>query len=158
RNLDEVKAWMMPELSKGAMEVALVGDMDIEATIAAVAQTLGALPPRNAKPALDERRKVKFPAQPFDKDYTILSEIPKRDRPVYWPTTDGREIHRNRRLTMLGEVLSDRLRVKVREELGDAYSPGAGSAANDTYPGYGYMIAGVTIDPPRAKQVADIIA
>src|SRR6185436_6978608 len=38
-----------------------------------------------------------------------------------------------------------------------AYSPGAGSSASDTYPGYGYMIAGVTIDPPRAKQVADII-
>jgi zinc protease len=157
RTLEEAKAWVKPELSRGAMEVALVGDMDIEATIAAVAQTLGALPPRQPKPTLDDRRNVKFPAQPFAKDYSIVTEIPKGEVRVYWPTTDGREIRRARRLNMLGEVFSDRLRVKVREELGDAYSPGAGSSASDVYPGYGYMQAGVSIDPPRAKQVADII-
>src|SRR6185436_20938897 len=107
--------------------------------------------------ALDELRTVKFPTQPFSRDFEIPTEIPKGVVVAYWPTTDGREIHRTRRLGMLGEVFSDRLRIKVREELGDAYSPGAGSSAGDLYPGYGYIQAGVTIDPPRAKQVADII-
>jgi zinc protease len=139
------------------MEVAIVGDIDLDTTIAAVAQTLGALPKREPKPELAERKKVKFPEKPFTKEYSIVTEIPKGEVRLYWPTTDGREIHRARRMNMLAEVLSDRLRVKVREELGDAYSPGAGSAAGDLYPGYGYMLAGVTIDPPRAKQVADII-
>jgi len=53
--------------------------------------------------------------------------------------------------------LSDRLRKKVREEFGDAYSPGAGSQPSDIYPGYGFMLASVEIDPPRAKTVADMI-
>ncbi len=157
RNLDEVKSWVTPELARGAIEVAIVGDIHLETTIDAVARTLGALPPRQPKPSLDELRRVRFPAQPIEKTYRIDTEIPKGTVALYWPTTDGREIRRARRLNMLSEVFNDRLRIKVREELGDAYSPGSGSAASDIYPGYGYMQANVTIDPPRAKEVAEII-
>ncbi len=157
RTLAEAKAWIMPELASGPMEIALVGDLDLEATIAAVAQTLGALPQRGPHVAHDSARAVKFPAQPFDRRFAIETEIPKGTLRLFWPTTDGRDIRRARRLSMLGEVFNDRLRVKVREELGDAYSPGAGSSASDVYPGYGYMLAAVEIDPPRAQQVADII-
>ncbi len=157
RTLDEVKAWVTPELAKGAIEVAMVGDLEVDATIDAVARTLGALPTREARPSLDELRKVKFPSEPFARTFAIETDIPKGTVAIYWPTTDGRDIRRTRRLGMLGEVFSDRLRIKVREELGDAYSPGAGSSASDLYPGYGYMQASVTVDPPRAQQVADII-
>ncbi|MES2693670.1 MAG: insulinase family protein [Verrucomicrobiota bacterium] len=157
RNLDEVKAWVTPELARGAIEVAIVGDIDIDATIDAVAKTFGALPKRDPRPELAEARQVKFPDAPFTKEYVISTEIPKGNVAIYWPTTDGREVTRNRRLNMLGELFSDRLRIKIREELGDAYSPGAGSNASDLYPGYGYIQAGVSIDPPRAQKVADII-
>jgi zinc protease len=157
RNLAEAKAWVTPELAHGAMEVAIVGDIDLEETIAAVGQTLGALPKRAPRPDLAAAKQVKFPERPFLKEYTIATEIPKGNVLLYWPTSDGRDIHRARRLNMLSEVLSDRLRIKVRQELGDAYSPGAGSAASDLYPGYGYLQANVTVDPPRAAKVADII-
>ena len=157
RNLDEVKAWLAPALARGALEVAIVGDIDVEATVAAVAATLGALPPREPRPAFTELRRVQFPAEPFARDFTVATEIPKGEVALYWPTTDGRDIRRARRLNLLAEVFSDRLRVKVRQEMGEAYSPGAGSLAGDLYPGYGYIQARVTIDPPRARQVADII-
>lgn len=157
RNLDEVKAWVTPELRHGAIEIAIVGDFDPEAAISAVAQTLGALPRRSPKPALEELRRVRFPAEPFTREYQIDTEIPKGTVALYWPTTDGRDVRVARRLNLLSEVFNDRLRIKVREELGDAYSPGSGSAASDVYPGYGYMQASVTIDPPRARQVADVI-
>lgn len=157
RNLDESKAWLAPELARGAIEIAIVGDIDIDATIYAVARTLGALPKREARPELADRKQVKFPAQPFSKEYTIVTEIPKGNVVLYWPTTDGREVKLNRRMNMLGEVFSDRLRIKVREELGDAYSPNAGNNASDVYPDYGYMQAGITIDPPRAQKVAEIV-
>ncbi len=157
RNLDEVRAWVSPELAHGYIEVAIVGDIDIEGTIDAVARTLGALPQREPRQPLEELRKVKFPSTPFSRSFAIPTEIPKGVIAIYWPTTDGMEIHRTRRLSLLGLVLSDRLRVKVREELGDAYSPGAGNNASDTYPDYGYMIANVTIDPPRAQFIADAV-
>jgi zinc protease len=158
RNLEEVKAWVMPELARGALEIAIVGDMDVDATIAAVAQTLGALPKREPKPELPEAKQVTFPSDPFVREYKIDTEIPKGVVALYWPTTDGREVERARRLNMLSEIFSDRLRIKVREELGDAYSPGVGSSASDIFPGYGYIQSSVTVDPPRAQQVANIIA
>ena len=158
RNLDEVKAWVGPQLARGAIEVALVGDLDLEATITAVARTLGALPKRDPRPALDELRKVSFAAAPFDREFAIDTEIQKADVRLYWPTTDGRDIRRARRLSLLAEVLSDRLRLKIREELGDAYSPGAGSNAGELYLGYGYILAGTTVEPAKTKKIADVIA
>jgi zinc protease len=140
------------------MEVAIVGDFDLDATIAAVAKTLGALPKRNPRPALEELRQVKFPAEPFRKDYTIASEIPKGTVVLYWPTTDSSDISRDRRLSILADVLTDRLRVKVREELGDTYGFSAGNNSSDIYRGYGYLAANVLVDPPKAQAMTDIIA
>ncbi len=157
RTLAEVKAWLAPQLASGALELALVGDLDIDASIAAAARTLGALPARAPRPALTAERRVKFPDQSFAKNYTVPTEIPKGVIVIYWPTTDANEIHRTRRLTLLGEVLSDRLRVKVREELGGAYSPGAGSQPSDTYTDYGFMVANVTVDPAKAAEIADVV-
>ncbi|MEX2044709.1 MAG: insulinase family protein, partial [Opitutus sp.] len=121
RNLGEVRAWIGPDLERGPIEIAIVGDIDPEATIGAVARTLGALPEREARRDWEELRAVKFPAKPLSLAYRITTEIPKGTIALYWPTTDGLEIHRARRMHLLAGVLSDRLRLKVREELGDAY-------------------------------------
>ena len=157
RNLDETRAWLTPELTHGAIELAIVGDLDIDATIDAVAKTLGALPARGPKPELAALRKVSFPAQPFTKDYSIVTEIPHSLIRVYWPTTDGMAAPRARRLNLLGEIVSDRLRVKIREGIAAAYSPQAGSFASDTFPGYGYILTHVEVDPPVAASVTELI-
>lgn len=65
RNLVEAKAWLAAQLAHGALEVSLVGDLEIEAAIAAVAQTLGALPPREPKPALAALKKSPSPRRPL---------------------------------------------------------------------------------------------
>jgi len=87
----------------------------------------------------------------------VPTEIPKGIVAIYWPTTDSRDVKVARRLSLLGEVFADRLRIKVREELGGAYSPGAGNSSSDTYHGYGYMMANVTVDPERAGEIADVV-
>ncbi|MDP3073902.1 MAG: insulinase family protein [Opitutaceae bacterium] len=157
RSTAEVRAWLAPQLARGAIEIAIVGDLDPEAAIDAVARTFGALPVRDARPALDELRRVAFPREPFAKDYAVATEIQKSEVRVYWPATDSRDIRRTRRLNLLASVLTDRLRLKIREELGDAYSPGAGLSASDVYPGYGYLLAGTTVEPAKAKLVTDTI-
>ena len=154
RTLEEVRAWLAPQLADGAIEVAVAGDLDGDATVAAVAQTLGTLPPRAPKPELTEARQVHFPA-PFAKDYAVPTEIPKGLVTLYWPTTDARDVKIARRLGLLAEILSDRLRVRVREEMGEAYSPGAFSAPSDTYTHYGFMLSQITVDPAQARKVAD---
>lgn len=157
RNFEELKDWLTPQLEQGPLEVGLVGDLDLETAIAAAARTIGALPARGQKPALMELKKVAFPKEPFAKDYTIDSEIPKGALQLYWPTDDGLDPHRNRRLTLLAAVLNDRLRVKVREEIGATYSPRAGSNASDTFPGYGYISASIDVDPPAAAKMAELV-
>jgi zinc protease len=157
RNLEEVKAWLTPQLMHGALEVVLVGDLDIDAAIAGAAKTIGALPPREPKPALAELKKVKFPAEPFTKNYVIESEIPKATVLLYWPTDDAFDVRHHRRTNMLETILNDRLRVKVREELGGSYSPHAEDRASDTFPGYGYIAASIDVDPSSAQKISDLV-
>jgi zinc protease len=154
---DEVRAWLAPQFATGAIEIAIVGDFDTDATIAAVARTLGALPKREAKPALEAERHVTIPP-PQALRYEIPTEIPKGGIAFYWPTTDDRDVHVYRGLILLGGILSDRLRVQIREKLGDSYAPQAGSTSSDTYRDYGFMKAFVTIDPAKAKLLDETIA
>jgi zinc protease len=71
---------------------------------------------------------------------------------VAWPTTDFYDIGRTRRLGMLGQVLDERMRVRIREELGDAYSPYAYRYASEAYAGSGYILAQVGVAPEKAEE------
>ena len=157
RNLDELKAWLTPQFARGPIEVAIVGDIDREAALAAVSQTFGALPGRKKKPAYDEARMVAKIAEPIARQYTFESEIPKALVRLYWPARDARDVKFSRRIRLLTEVLTDRLRVKIREEMGGTYSPNAGADLSETYPGYGYLIADATVAPDQTRTVADAI-
>jgi zinc protease len=157
RKLEETRAWMTPQLKRGAIEVAIVGDLDLEAAIQAVAKTLGALPAREPRPDFTAERAVSMPAKPLTGSYVVDTKIPKAVLEVDWPTTDAMEAKVSRRLNMLAEVLNDRLRVKVREQLGNAYSPQAGSRPSQTYTGYGFISARITVDPAQAQKVKEVV-
>lgn len=155
RTLAELRAWLLPQLASGPVEIAIVGDLDPEATIDAVARTFGALPPRASVDSTEKPRPVSFPAQPFNQRYTIASQIQKGLVALYWPTTDGMDPRRARRLSLLASVYSDRLRLKIREEMGGSYSPRAQSNASDTYAGYGYLSTQIDVAPAEADKVAE---
>ena len=53
------------------------------------------------------------------------TEVPQALVMIWTPTTDGHEAATRRQLGMLTSVVSDRLRLVVREKLGDSYSPSA---------------------------------
>jgi zinc protease len=56
-------------------------------------------------------------------------------------------------LNILAEIVSERLRLRVREKLGAAYSTGAFSWPSRTYPGYGLFIIYI----PLAPEALDIV-
>jgi zinc protease len=155
RSLDELKAWLAPEFARGPIEIAIVGDIDPEATVAAVAQTFGALPQRGTKPAHTDTRQVSKLAEPVARQYSVTTEIPKAVIRLYWPATDARDIKLTRRLRLLAEVFADRLRVEIREKMGGTYSPNAGADLSDTFPGYGWLIADATVAPDQTRAIAD---
>tara|TARA_R110000850_G_scaffold55877_10_gene132043 strand:+ start:1582 stop:4416 length:2835 start_codon:yes stop_codon:yes gene_type:complete len=154
----DAREWLGPELDAAYCEVTLVGSFDLNNAISLVAGTLGNLPERaTKKPAYSEERLVSFPAS-TGQEFEFESEIPKAMAVVQWPTGDIYDIEKSRRLSMLAAILSDRLRIKVREELGDAYSPFAHNLPSDTWTDYGYLFASVTVAPDQAEAVTQVIS
>ena len=157
RNLAELKAWLTPALTRDYLEVSVVGDFEPAAALEAVRKTLGALPERvAAKPDYAKERRIDFPA-PQTKDLPFSTEIPKAVAALYWPTGDMLDIRRTRRLSLLAAILDDRLRLKVREELGETYSPACYHVANDTFTGYGYMTAMIECKPEQSGALAKLV-
>lgn len=156
--MEDVKGWLSGPLASGYLEITVVGDIDPDTVIAELSATFGNLPERAAeKPAFTEARQVQFPRNAEAKTFAFKTSIPKAMSLVYWPTTDIFDIERTRRIGMLGSILDDRLRLKIREELGDAYSPFAHNLPSDAFENFGYLFAAVTVDPGQAEKVAGVI-
>ena len=74
---------------------------------------------------------------------------------VAYPTEDFWEIKRTRRLSVLGDVFSEKLRERIRENLGVSYSPHAFNRSSRAYVGYGFLQAAVYADPKISALVVD---
>ena len=133
-------------LARGAIEVALAGDLDEDAAIAAVAATLGALPQREAafNPRTDNRARS-FTATRGQRVLTHKGEPDQALLQWYWPTTDDSDLGETLRLDLLSRIVRLELTDRLREELGQAYSPSAGSQPSHYYPGYGVFIIGASV-------------
>ena len=158
---DDISTWISPALKNGYLELSLVGDLEVEQTLPILARTIGALPKRAAnKPGYEELRTLSnLPKPPLSKRYTFESRIPTGMALVTWKATgmDKDNIGTTRRLSILSTILSNRMREKLREELGEAYSPYAGAQLSDTYKGLGYLLAVSPGKPEQAERVGKII-
>ena len=148
--LDDAKRWLTPELTKGYLELTIVGDFEIDKILPDLLATFGALPSRAAAPpALPEARKIQFPNAPAAKTFTYESKIPQGIATTLWKTVGIRGNQREfRRLNILGEIYGDRLREEIREKLGASYSPNAGASGSDALEDVGYII-GESIGKPE---------
>jgi zinc protease len=139
----DAKKWLTPELTKGYMELTIVGDFDPDKILPDLLATFGALPQRAAAaPPLAEARKVKLPNAPAAKTFTYETKIPQAIAFTLWKTAGVRGNQKEfRRLNLLAEILGDRLREEIREKLGASYSPNAGASGSDALDGMGYILS-----------------
>ena len=157
--LDDVKSWLADPLAKGYMEVTIVGDIDPDQTLKLVSQTLGALPKREAtKPDYANQRQVKFPIGKKQTEIQFNSEGARAISIVCWPTGGSRDISLQHRTRVLADILTDRLRLKVRTQLGATYSPEAFRYINEAFPDYGYVQAEMTVNPQRVGEIGPLVA
>ncbi|WP_233994035.1 M16 family metallopeptidase [Porphyrobacter sp. AAP60] len=144
-------------LAQGAIEVALIGDLEEDAAISAVAATLGALPQREDafNPRTDNRTRS-FTAARGQRVLTHKGEPDQALLQWYWPTTDDSDLGETLRLDLLSRIVRLELTDRLREELGQAYSPSAGSQPSHYYPGYGNFIIGASVaaDQVEASRAA----
>jgi zinc protease len=156
--MDDLKDWMDQPLRKGYMEVAIVGDIDPDRALNLVAKTLGALPQRSAvKPSFAKERQIVFPTAK-GQEFRFASQTPRAMDLVCWPTDGSRDAARDLRTGILAQVLGDRVRLKVRQQLGASYSPSVVSAAPDAFPDYGFIEADLTVEPQQAAKIGSLVA
>ena len=147
--LEEVKSWIKPLMGNDDIEISVVGDFDIDAVTRLTALYFGSLPLHRIHDKPEESKRLKFPSGRLQ-TISVQTKIPKGMIVVAYPTEDIWNISRTRRLSLLSEIISDRLRVKIREKLGAAYSTFAFNRPSRAYPGYGVLQARVYIDPQKS--------
>jgi len=146
----QLKDWLMPQIASGSLEVAIVGDFDMNTMKDLVTKYFGSLPKR--APDRAEYSTLHFPAgKRFST--TVKTEIAKSIVVAAWPTADFWDIHRTRRLYILADIFSDRLRQVIREKLGASYAPVVFSAPSRVYKGYGKLQAQVVVAPGREQEI-----
>ncbi|MEY4836934.1 MAG: hypothetical protein RLZZ475_793 [Pseudomonadota bacterium] len=142
-----LKAAIGDRLASGAIELALVGDFDEAEAIAAVAATLGALPPR--EPEFNPREEARTRSFTATRGPRVLTHKGEADQALLqwtWPTTDDSDLAETLRLGLLARVTRIALTEKLREELGQAYSPSAGASNSRVYRDYGTFSLSVSVD------------
>ena len=159
RNFDEAKAVLKPVIASAPIEITLVGSVDEDAAIAAVAATFGALPTRQLRqPVPDEARHVVFRSDPSP---IVLKHEGPEDKAVVesiWPTTDDSDFREVMAMGLLKDVLDVMLTESVREKLGDTYGANVQSQMSHSFKGFGYLSAAAVVAPDKADEVQEAIA
>lgn len=154
-------------LAKGAIEIGIVGDVDEQAAIDAVAATFGALPTRDA--AFAEHAPGRQRAFTDARATTVLLHDGEADQAalrMYWKTTDDRDLKTDVGLTLLSDILQLQVLDELRERTGATYSPVGFSSTSSDQPGFGYLMVGANLKPDAlatsrvaiAKVAADLVA
>ncbi|WP_447760871.1 M16 family metallopeptidase [Sphingopyxis panaciterrae] len=143
----QLKAAVGDSLAHGAIEIGVVGDMDEQAVIDAIASTFGALSERRA--AFDPRTDARVRQYAADRsERTLIHKGPaeQAELRVYWPARDDSDLAEAMQLNLLSRVMQLMLTEELREKLGESYSPGAAASLSNEYPGYGFLFAASNID------------
>ncbi len=150
--LDHVRSWINFPLKNDKFEISVVGDFDVDSVIEIASAYFGSLPSRSG---IKIEKSSRLPEFPISKsvDISVATQIPKGLVVIAYPTQDYWDIHRTRRFSVLANVFSDRLRERIREKSGAAYSLFAYNMPSRVYPGYGLFQAFVHVDPDKSETI-----
>ncbi|MCD6224893.1 MAG: insulinase family protein, partial [Deltaproteobacteria bacterium] len=150
--LDNVRSWIDKTLKNEQMELSVVGEFDVEDVEKLVGKYFGALKIRSH---VKMEKRAGSPLFPVSRNLELKVDtgIPKALVVVAYPSSDLWNISLTRRLSVLADVFSERLRKTIREKLGVSYSPYAYNRPSRAYPGYGVLYAFVHISPDKTNFV-----
>lgn len=147
QNFAKLRSDIGDRLANGAMELALVGDFDEQSAIDTVARTLGALPARESEfGSYADNRDRSFTT---DRSTRTIRHGGAADQAIVrmsWPTRDDSDFDEELQLELLEGVMRLELINKLREELGQTYSPSASATQSEVYPGYGVFTVAAAVD------------
>ncbi len=151
----EVDAWAREHWLEGPVEIGLTGDLEPGEAVAAVARTLGALPPRRNPPVAAAERLTLL------RELTRKTEVePAPDAAanlrLAWPAGPAQTVRERAALQLAIDAVIDRLRIRVRENLGATYSPNGGLYRYAPQPDFQFAWIELTFDPRHAKTLREL--
>ncbi len=157
---DQVKALIDSQLKTGPVEVTIVGDISEADAEAEIGKTFATLATRETAPVIPaDALDIHFPTADLHQVFEHQGRADQNLSLIAWPGTDfTSDTQRARALTVLSEVLSNRLTDVVREKLGIAYSPYAGNTYSQVFPGYGYLSAVGEVKPENDQAFYDAVS
>ena len=138
-----------PLLRQGPIEVLVFGEFDKDAIIAKLAETFGALPPRDPIPLDVALRVPRFPVgDPMPTVLEHRGDANQAAAVVAWKSGGGvASIRESRQIEILTQLFNNRLLEALREEAGAAYSPQVYSKWPTDLDGGGTITAIAQIEP-----------
>lgn len=156
RNFEEAAEILDPILKNDYMEITILGDINRDETLKALAETFGALPLRaEKKQRFEEERKIEWPSPHETKIYTFDSKLDRALIQIIWPTEGAWNVENVRKLNLLGEILENRLMFEIREGLGEAYSPKVSVGNSETFVDRGAIAATLLVNPKKARELIE---
>jgi zinc protease len=151
-SLNDVVNFTEDQFKNAPLEISIVGDLDIDQVIKLTSKYMGGLPKRKK---IKQPRQIGMPFVPVSKilNLNIETKIQKGRVIIAYPAEDIWDIKRTRRLSMLGEIITEKMREQLRENMGATYSPYAYNRPSRVYPGYGLFIIVVNVDPKDTQVV-----
>lgn len=156
-NSEDVRAWLLPQITQSAIEVDIIGDVSLDEALTAVGPTFGNLPKRTSLAAGAEARHVSFPETPFDLNYRILSPLPQAVVALYWPVSETADIGKTERLKLLADILFDRLNQQIVNGVGGALNPEVRLVNRNEFENHVYISAKIVVDPTRVSELSDLM-
>jgi zinc protease len=154
----DVRRWMETPLSRGYVEVTIVGDLNQEAVVSSMSKTLGALKPRA------EKKITTTPPKPVevtaDPGFTRIEFVGEQNVGLVvgtWPIMELLHVRDQAAMEILAKVLEIRVRAEVREKLGLAYSPSADFMPYDGFPTFAILRTQIDCAPNDTTRVAPLI-
>ncbi len=152
-SLTDIQSWLIPYFNQGGFEVSLVGDFDPAGAVSHARTILGEFnSPENDVHCQNDLSPVQFP-EGETLSLTLDTKIDKGVVRIAFLTDDYWDVNLSRGLSLLSRVLSEHLRVTIREKLGAAYSPYVYNHPSMVHDGYGVLQMVVPVSHESVDQV-----
>jgi zinc protease len=148
------QAWLERICSTAPIEVAVVGELSLDAALPLVERYIGSLPKRaRTASQLDALRKLKPPIRPLVRKVDVDTMTPRAMATAGFMSCDARNIADARALAVASNILSSRLVKRIREELALVYSINAQSQPGIVFDDSGLFMSGAPCDPGKSAEV-----
>ena len=148
------QAWLDRLFREAPIEVAVVGDITLDAALPLVEKYVGSLPNRPRTPDyLDQLRTFNRGPGPYSKELEVETTTPQAMALAGFIGCDAQSTAELRALNVAAKILDSRLIKRVREELGLVYSIGAQNMPGAAYKDAGFFLSGAPCEPGKGPEV-----